>query len=96
MIVWGGDFYDGANHYLNTGGRYNPRTNSWTATSITNAPAARTSHQAGRTGSAIIVWGGFRDPHYFDTGDRFNPSTDIWRAISTTNTPRGRASHRAL
>ena len=38
MIVWGGL---GNSGYLNTGGRYNPGTNSWTATSTTNAPAAR-------------------------------------------------------
>ena len=37
MIVWGGDGYG----VLNTGGRYNPSTDSWTATSITNAPEAR-------------------------------------------------------
>ena len=27
--------------YLNTGGRYNPSTDSWIATSTTNAPAGR-------------------------------------------------------
>ena len=36
MIVWGGL---GGSNALNTGGRYNPSTDSWTATSITNAPA---------------------------------------------------------
>ena len=40
MIVWGGES-DGIS-YLNTGGRYNPSTDSWTATSTTNAPAGRT------------------------------------------------------
>ena len=55
MIVWGG--YDGGN-VLNTGGRYNPSTDSWTATSTTNAPAARTDHTAVWTGSEMIVWGG--------------------------------------
>ena len=30
--------------YLNTGGRYNPSTDSWTATSTTNAPDGRASH----------------------------------------------------
>ena len=34
MIVWGG--YDGS-AWLNTGSRYNPSTDSWTATSLTNA-----------------------------------------------------------
>ena len=55
MIVWGGTI---THNDLNTGGRYNPGTNSWTATSITNAPAARRCHTAVWTGSEMIVWGG--------------------------------------
>ena len=39
MIVWGGD--DENSLEINTGGRYNPSTDSWTATSTTNAPEAR-------------------------------------------------------
>src|ERR1700751_4637971 len=35
MIVWGGYGFGG---YLNTGGRYNPATDSWIATSTPNAP----------------------------------------------------------
>ena len=58
MIVWGG--YDG-NVYLNTGGRYNPGTDSWTATSTTNAPTARGFHTAVWTGSEMIVWGGLNN-----------------------------------
>ena len=57
MIIWGG--YNGA--YLNTGGRYNPGTNSWTATSTTNAPRAE-SHTAVWTGNEMIVWGGTMAP----------------------------------
>jgi len=34
MIVWGG-----TPGPLNTGGRYDPGTDSWTATSTTNAPS---------------------------------------------------------
>ena len=56
MIVWGG-VDDGDR--LNTGGRYNPSTDSWTATSTTNAPSARTYHTAVWTGSEMIVWGGY-------------------------------------
>ena len=55
MIVWGGDAYRAV---LNTGGRYNPSTDSWTATSTTNAPTARIGHTAVWTGSEMIVWGG--------------------------------------
>jgi N-acetylneuraminic acid mutarotase len=41
MIVWGGSNLDSTT-YFNTGGRYNPSTNAWTATSTVNAPAPRT------------------------------------------------------
>ena len=58
MIVWGGSE---AATIFNTGGRYNPSTDSWTATSTTNAPAGRNSHTAVWTGSEMIVWGGTDD-----------------------------------
>src|SRR2546430_374981 len=44
MIIWGGR--DENFVYSNTGGRYNPSTNSWTATTTTNAPTARGFHTA--------------------------------------------------
>jgi hypothetical protein len=72
MIVWGGRAYPGPID-LNTGGRYNPTTNSWTATSITNAPTAREQHTAVWTGSEMIVWGGGAS---FNTGGKYNPSTE--------------------
>ena len=84
-------FYD-----LNTGGRYNPSTDSWTATSTTNAPAARDSHTAVWTGSEMIVWGGADGSSYLNTGGRYNPSTDSWTATSTTNAPAGRDYHTAV
>ena len=55
MIVWGGF---GQGNYVNTGGRYNPNTDSWTATSTTNAPSCTLHHTAVWTGSEMIVWGG--------------------------------------
>jgi hypothetical protein len=59
MIVWGGhgDF-DLLTYYFNTGARYDPSTNSWTATSIVNAPEGRYHHTAVWTGNEMIVWGG--------------------------------------
>jgi N-acetylneuraminic acid mutarotase len=94
MIVWGGFFYDSSEHYFNTGGRYNPSTDSWTPTSTTNAPQARDGHTAVWTGSEMIVWGGFfydSSEHYLNTGGRYNPSTNGWTATGTTNAPDGRA-----
>ena len=56
MIVWGGwDDQD----FLNTGGSYNPGTDSWIATSMTNVPTGRFQHSAVWTGSEMIVWGGW-------------------------------------
>jgi hypothetical protein len=59
MILWGG--FDDNFNIFNTGGRYNPGTNSWIATSISNAPEGRFSHTAVWTGSEMIVWGGIVD-----------------------------------
>jgi N-acetylneuraminic acid mutarotase len=84
MIVWGGR--NGNGHTLfNTGGRYYPSTDSWTATSTTNAPSARDYHTAVWTGREMIVWGEATD----GTGGRYNPSTDSWTATSTINVPSG-------
>ena len=98
MIVWGG-YGSGSGMDLNTGGRYDPSTDSWTATSTTNAPDARQSHTAVWTGSEMIVWGGigngFPAPN-FNTGGRYNPSTDSWTATSTTNVPAARFGHTAV
>ena len=61
MIVWGGDAY--GVRAVNTGGRYNPGTDSSTATTTTGAPAGRRdTHTAVWTGSQMIVWGGTRTP----------------------------------
>ena len=59
---------------LNTGGRYNPGTDSWVATSTTNAPPGREFHTAIWTASDMIVWGGISNGSYVNTGGRYNPS----------------------
>jgi len=66
---------------------------SWTATSIANAPSARASHTAVWTGSEMTIWGGSLN---LNTGARYNPSTDSWAATSTTNVPTGRSGHTAV
>ena len=45
MIVWGGRNNTGFSQ-LNTGGRYNPVTNTWSATNVTNARARRQAHRS--------------------------------------------------
>ena len=91
MIVWGGN-------EENTGGRYNPTTNSWVATSTANAPIGRDSHTAVWTGGEMIVWGGSQDDRNTDmnTGGRYNSSTDTWTATSVINVPHPRTDHTAV
>ncbi len=96
MIVWGGFCCWPPGMILNTGGRYNPGTNSWTATSTSNAPA-RSEHTAVWTGSEMIVWGGSNGPNALNTGRRYNPGTNSWTATTTTNAPSARyGSHGSL
>jgi N-acetylneuraminic acid mutarotase len=94
MIVWGG-LCTGCTDYPNTGGRYNPSTDNWTATSTANAPSGRWGHTAVWTGSEMIIWGGV-DPFSVATGARYNPATNGWIATSTTNAPLGGIDHTAI
>ncbi len=93
MIVWGGS---GNSGYLNTGGRYDPATDSWTATSTDNAPEARYYHTAVWTGNQMIVWGGLGNSGYLNSGGRYDPATDSWTATSTASAPDPRYYHTAV
>src|SRR5437899_507135 len=95
MIIWSG-FSQLGGGYVNTGGRYNPSTDSWTATSTITAPDGRHDHTAVWTGSEMIVWGGTTGTTDVNTGGRYNPSTDSWTATSTTNAPTARHTHTAV
>jgi N-acetylneuraminic acid mutarotase len=100
MIVWGGNTYDQNNAIeisLDTGARYSPATNSWTATAAAQAPSPRYRHTAVWSGNRMIVWGGTdTSATTFATGARYDPSTNSWSATSTTNTPEPRWAHTAV
>jgi N-acetylneuraminic acid mutarotase len=93
MVVWGGT--NGS--ILNTGGRYDPATDTWIATSIgLNVPAPRRFHTAVWTGTEMVIWGGIGSS-YLNSGGRYNPATDTWAATSTgSNVPSARNSHTAV
>src|SRR5439155_19361666 len=74
----------------------NPITDTWTAISTTNAPAARSSHTAVWTGSEMIIWGGGGNTGWLNTGGRYSPATNSWTATSTANAPAARNSHTAV
>ena len=97
MIVWGGI---GELGDINTGGRYNPGTNSWIATNTAGAPSARDLHTAVWSSAEMIVWGGWDGGNggnsYFNTGGRYTPGTDSWTNLNTANAPTGRYLHTAI
>lgn len=93
MIIGGGP--NPANVYL-PAARYNPRTNTWTAASTSNAPAMLVRYSAVWTGKELIIWGGYKSTTPQLTGARYNPNTDTWTATSTVNAPAARAGHSAI
>ena len=90
MIIWGGESFGSSVFPLNTGGRYNPATDSWVPTSTgPNAPEPNQNQTAVWTGTEMIVWG--------YSGGRYNPATDSWTRTSTgANYPGGREQHTAV
>ncbi len=93
MIIWGG--VDAAGNTLNTGTRFEPRSQSVIDITTTGAPAGRTYPSAVWTGSEMIVWGGYNNDGALATGGRYNPSTNSWQGMATT-TLEGRYSHAAV
>ena len=97
IIVWGGmQLYPNTMATLTRAEDTNPSTDSWIATSTTNAPTGRFQHTAVWTGSEMIVWGGDSPSGIFNTGGRYDPGTDGWTATSANNAPSARWNHTAV
>lgn len=101
LIVWGGAILSGRN--FNSGGRYDPATDTWQPTSTTGAPAPRSSHVAVWTGSSMVVWGGVGNGAtpssvgtLLNTGARYDPVSDVWQPIAMTGAPAARAGATAV
>jgi N-acetylneuraminic acid mutarotase len=102
MIAWGGYSENPKCYgYLNTGGRYNPWSDTWTPTGTgDNVPSPRGYHSAVWTGSEMIVWGGGESGEgymFSNDGGRFDPATDTWMPTDIDdNTPSPRGFHGAV
>ncbi|MFO0758197.1 MAG: hypothetical protein U0359_17000 [Byssovorax sp.] len=95
MIIWGGEV-KGSPSLTDTGGIYDPMTDTWTPTSTIGAPAARRAHVAAWTGSRMIVWGGFGTGGYQSSGGLYDPETDTWSPMSEAGAPPGRTEAAAV
>jgi len=102
MIVWGGAQYS-PQQLFDTGGRYNPATDTWSPTSATNTPIAALFATAIWSGAEMIVWGGACDEAgqitcHSDSyeGGRYNPQTDSWTPTTLDGVPEARSFHTAV
>jgi len=98
MIIWGGSERVGnLVRVVNTGGLYDPATDTWRPTSMQQAPAARRDHTAVWTGTEMIVWGGVDDSGTaLGTGERDDPVSDTWTTVSIYGSGGARVPHTAV
>lgn len=95
LFVWGG-FESGsqASDPLDTGGRFDPGTGSWSIIPTEDAPVARYGHSAVWSGAEMIVWGGINGG-LLATGGRFDPSSGDWTEMISGGGPSSRIHHTA-
>jgi len=72
-VIWGGS--DNQGEPLGNGGIYDPSSRTWTRTTMTNAPPARSNHTAVWDGARMIVWGGSGPccNNWFNDGFAYRP-----------------------
>jgi HYR domain-containing protein len=81
MIVWGGYNNFKIPQVMNTGGRYDPITNTWTATSFVNAPPGYASSSLVWTGQSMVAF--VLDPSL--AGGRYDPISNSWSPMASQN-----------
>ena len=88
FVFWGGD--GTTSNKLNSGSRYDRAMDSWSGTTGTGAPSARTEHAVLYVPSAarMVVFGGLVDGGFGDAGTasgaRYDPAANTWAAMSAS------------
>lgn len=89
MIVFGGATQGSDAGRVNSGGIYDPVSDSWRTTTLSGAPSERCDHAAAWIGNRMAIWGGLggvlRDGYLYD------PITDTWTTITMDDAPAGRS-----
>ncbi len=102
MIVWGGQTNSSPNNIdYETGGIYDPQTDSWTSLPMAGVPLRRHGHTAIWTGTQMSVWGGRYETNtvtntWLNSGGILVPSTSSWTGMASNTAPLARASHSAV
>lgn len=95
MLVWGGQAPDISGAGLipfNTGGQYDPATDSWTAMTSAGSPDLRSGHTALSAGKRMLIWGGSGEQSILNTGGRYDATLNSWAGMTTTGAPSARLS----
>lgn len=85
LLVWGGR----GKSLHDTGGAYDPATDTWRKLSTKDAPSARSGCESVWTGTELLVWGGhdfsarFTSGGYREEGYAYDPAKDAWRRIAS-------------
>ncbi|HOW66290.1 MAG TPA: hypothetical protein P5186_09040 [Candidatus Paceibacterota bacterium] len=114
MVVWGGEgmtnlpqesiFPSRTYSFLNTGGRYNPATDSWNPISTDGAPEGRADFTMVWTGHKAIVFGGRTSTRIgspypitaLNNGALYDPVKDQWTSMIAPDPVNPRYLHTAV
>jgi hypothetical protein len=88
MIIWGG--LNAKDEALDSGARYNPRTDTWIELPSPPKGIAKGRSVAVWTGSELLVWGA-AESWGAAGGARWSPATDQWELLRTGGTPPAKA-----
>ena len=91
VLVAGGSYYDGGDHYLASAEVFDPATNAFTAVGemgIARVRAAAAPLPDGR----VLVAGGNDGPTRLSSAEVFNPATNTFTAVNDMGTDRARAA----
>ncbi|HEX4823484.1 MAG TPA: hypothetical protein VFV19_04195 [Candidatus Polarisedimenticolaceae bacterium] len=81
MVIWGG-FITSSGASTDTGGIYDPSTDSWTTTSVVGAPSQSSGNPAVWTGKRMLVIGSGSI-----SGGSYDPVANAWNSVSTVGQP---------
>ncbi len=89
LVTWGGDDADvGTPDPTNTGGTYDPATDTWTEMAVTaDTPADRKLHIVVPTGDGYIIWGGDNFSGNLNEGGIYDPITESWTPVDLSGDP---------
>ena len=97
MLVWGGLLHDDLPlSDTDTGDRYDPAVDAWSAMTTEGAPRQREHGTAVWTGSEMIVWGGDSGGPRLGDGGRYDPARDAWSPMAMDGAPSPRRYHVAV